>query len=392
MHLSMPRSLEDQVLATDAAATRNAGPVNYGSLPSVAYAVTDGGQLHWDHQLLTFSDSTFDQANFLGKKLWGAGKLSHLVLRQNGHVVSGAQVYLFQLPGLPTSGGVAYVKFGPLWRPVDTQPDTEMYRKTCEALIEEYAVRRRLCLTIVPGPDPVYGADQSRILGELGFLRHRDIKAAHRYLVNVSLTLSEQRKSLSSKWRYNLKKSEKNDLEVAFHRDDEARDAFRELHEEMRARKRYEEATWVDDYDALVEEIPERMQPTIALARHQGRPVASAIIGCIGDTAIYLFGGSSSEGLKLRAGYKLQWDIVRQLTQDPKVHWYDLDNDAYGNHGLRQFKSGLVGRRGIIYELPGEFEYCLDWRSRFAANLIQGLRGGRNLARKILGKEWAKFR
>ncbi|MEQ8824677.1 MAG: peptidoglycan bridge formation glycyltransferase FemA/FemB family protein [Filomicrobium sp.] len=353
------------------------------SYPDIEVLVTDGLSRQWDRDLTLFNDSVYDQANFLGEKLWGPNRLSQLVLKQNGQPIAAAQIFLFQVTR-DFGGGIAYAKFGPLWRPKGTKPNVTVYRLACQALIEEYAIRRKLCLTIAPGPDPVYGSQQVDVLNELGFVRKRDITAALRYMVDVNLDLAEQRKSLSSKWRYNLKKSEKNDIDVTFLQDDAARQAFRDLHEEMRARKNYKEKTWADEFDEVADKIPDKLRPNVVLARNEGRAVAGAVVGAIGDTAIYLFGGSSREGLDLRAGYLLQWEIIRKLTSDPDVRWYDLDNDAFGNPGLRQFKSGLVGRRGVIFELPGEFEYCCHRRSRITADLVQGLRQGRNLFQTTL--------
>lgn len=181
------------------------------------------------------------------------------------------------------------------------------------------------------------------VLEGLGFASKRDVAAPLRYMVDVSLDLDEQHKSLSSKLRYNLKKSEKNDIEVTFLQDDDARQAFRELHKKMRARKNYNEKTCVDEFDDLAGQIPEKLRPTVVLTRSHGRAIAGAVVGSIGDTAIYLFGGSSKEGLDLRSGYLLQWETIRNLTQDPCITWYDLDNGAFGNPDLRQLNRDSLG-------------------------------------------------
>lgn len=346
--------------------------------------VQDGADPRWDSTLSQFADASYDQSDFLAAHLWGERRLSKLTLTQDGKLIGAAQAFLFQLPHAIGAPGTAYVKFGPLWRLRDGTADIDNYAATCRALIAEYAIRRRLCLTIVPGADPIHGDAQQEVLADLGFARRRAVTASTRYLVDASLSEEDQRKSLSAKWRYNLKKAEQSQLDIRFCADTDAAPDFMRLHDDMRRRKSYRDATWVDDYLCLMPSIPQDLRPFVVLAYSGSEPVAGAVVGQVGDTAVYLFGGSNAKGLAMRAGYKLQWQIVCELMRRPCVRWYDLDNDASGNPGLRQFKAGLVGRAGKIYELPGEFEYCVDLRSRLVSDVIQTTRSARNMLRNAL--------
>ena len=62
------------------------------------------------------------------------------------------------------------------------------------------------------------------------------------------------------------------------------------------------------------------------------------------NRAFYLHGADGNASLELRAGYILQWAIVRWLKERSLCRWYDL-NGAMSSPGVRQFKRGLVGAR-----------------------------------------------
>ena len=339
----------------------------------VEITVTDGLMLGWDEIMGSFADALFDQTEVLGSRVWGEQRLSKLVVRRDGRPVGAAQAYLFQLPPFRQGPGVAYVRFGPVWRRKDAPADLANLRLTLEALVEEYVVKRRLCLTIVPQADPIHDESVTAVLEEFGFARRRDVPGGARYLVDLSLSLEEQRQSLGQKWRYNLKKAEKNNLDIRRLEGDEAVKAFMNLHGVMRSRKGYEDVSWVDEFPETYAAIPEAFRPSVFLAFADGTPTAGAIIGRIGDTATYFFGGTDERALKLRAGYALQWWIIDWLTREGQARWYDLDADS-GDPGLSQFKTGLIGKRGQAYSLRGEYDCCISPVSRAVSGVIQSVR------------------
>lgn len=60
------------------------------------------------------------------------------------------------------------------------------------------------------------------------------------------------------------------------------------------------------------------------------------------------------------------------MLHDQGVKWYDLGGNC-GNDGLRQFKSGIVGKHGVIKPLPGNFDRCNSASSLVLAKLAFGL-------------------
>lgn len=326
----------------------------------------------WDSLIGRFDDALYDHTAFLGADLWGEERLSHVTVERSGQIVGAAQVYVFQLPFLPSGAGIAYAKFAPLWQPKDQPTDIANLRLILEKLVEVYAHDGGFCLTIAPQADPDHLDTVVGELERLGFHWGRDVAAKRRYLVDCSLSEDEQRASLSQKWRYNLKKALKEDIAIEIVDGRAGVDAFMALHNAMRDRKNYEDFTWVDRLPALYTNMADEIQPTVIIASHDGTPTAGAVVGRIGRTATYLFGGTDQRALKLRAGYALQWWITNWLSEQD-VRWYDLDSDS-DNAGLKQFKGGLSGKRGHIVELPGEFDYCTSTASRIASGAIQSVR------------------
>ncbi len=326
----------------------------------------------WDALVAQFDDALYDHTAFLGADLWGDDRVTHIAVERDGLTVGAAQLFIFRPPLMRSGPGIAYAKFAPLWLRKDAANDESNLRLVLDAMVNRYAREQGLCLTIVPQADPDTCETVCAELDRLGFQMSRGIASEKRYLVDCTLTEDEQRASLSQKWRYNLKKALKEDLTIKIVDGLEGVDTFMGLHNAMRGRKNYADYTWVDRYPSIYEDMPAEMRPTVVVAYHEGTPTAGAVVGHLGRTATYLFGGTDDRALRLRAGYALQWWVTRWLSQQG-VRWYDLDSDS-NNAGLQQFKGGLTGKSGQIVTLPGEYDYCSNPASKVTAAAIQHLR------------------
>lgn len=336
----------------------------------------------FDRIASAFDDVHHEQTACYAVRHW-RGRDSHLMLRKDGAAVAGARVAIIALPLV--GRGLAFLRFGPFWRLAGAAPDPAVYRAMVEALVEEYSVRRGLCLTILPRPTPGHHAEECRWLREAGFVQRREIMDPERYLVDVSLDETAQMGSLEQKWRYNLRHALANGLDIRLCETAEEIAAFQSLYAEMMARKKFESTTPVHLTGTLIAGLPERLKPKLVLAYHEGRPVAGATIGLFGDTAYYMFGASAADALPLKAGYALHWWIARWLCQ-LGVRWYDLGGAAH-EPGLRQFKKGLVGKRGTLLAMEGEHDRWSGPVGRMAADLVfaardlqRRLRHGRHYA------------
>jgi hypothetical protein len=338
---------------------------------------------NWPEIMSGFADATYNQLHLYAGQVWGHGNLSHIALRQGSDIVAAAQIILQRVPLL--GRGVAFIKFGPLWRRKERAGDLGVLEAVLEAIKEEYGVRRKLMVTILPAPDPVHGEAVDEILAARGFLVRRQMSDPNRYLVDTQLGESQQLASLGQKWRYNLKKALKHGLEISTHHDLEGIARFMPIFRAMQERKAYDDKQASLALPAMISQLPPAQRPWVVIARHEGRDTAGCVVGAIGDTAYYLFGATDERALKLNAGYALQWKAIELLRLQSQVRWYDLGGEA-NDAGLRQFKKGLAGNAGKVVRFSGEFDFCADRISQFVVDQAFRLRDLRRRFRSFNGR------
>ncbi len=322
----------------------------------------------WDKIIAQFDDISFEQTAAFATERWGAHRLVCVTIERAGKVVGGACVIIFRLPGLRR--GVAYVKHGPVWRSRSSEVIYENYRSVIQQLCHKFCHEQGHALVVVPRPFPEILSREFEILREMGFESGRQSRDPMRYLVDLSLDTDDQLKSLGQKWRYNLKRAMANDLEIKWSDDDEAISEFIELHSEMVSRKNFNNTDPMGAVRSMQATLPSSLKPQTVLAYKSGRAIAGAVVMNCGDVSYYIFGASRDEALSLRAGYAIQWSILQKLKQQG-AKWYDLGGEA-GTGGLRQFKNGLAGKRGVILDTQSEVQYCRGFKSQMARTLVIG--------------------
>lgn len=349
------------------------------ALSSLGTCVEPIAHAAWDAQLDRFLDSSFEQSALYASGRWGAERVDAVEIRQAGRLIGGAVLVRLAPKGLPLD--VRFIKFGPLWRLAGQPADARAYRSVLYALVAEYGKRGGAALLILQRPGPTSGPVERAVMAELDFRPGRTMDDPNRYLVDATLPEAEQLASLDQKWRYNLKQANAAGLEV----NEEGADGFTDfagLHAAMIARKGDGASTdKVDLLPALREALAQPARPRLMMARKNGAPIAGAVFGLHGDTAYYLFGASSNYALPLKAGYAVQWAILDAI-RGSGVRWYDLGGEA-GENGLRQFKKGLVGKRGAIVELPSEFQWAASLRARLALSALSSAREAAALVERV---------
>lgn len=321
-------------------------------LTSEVDSVTDAA---WNEVVSQFQDGHYEQTpNYTSGRRHEES--SHLLLRDasTGTPVAGAQVAMYALPMMGRD--LALVRFGPFWRHRNHSTDFSIYQAAVSALIEEYCYKRGHCLTISPRPNPGFYRQECETLTEMGFALRRPLSVADHYLVDLSLDEDAQMNNFDKKWRWNLRHALSHNIEIRLGETPADIDILRELHAGMVARKQLHQAEMdlINTTAALVA-LPEPIRLQIVLAFHDGLPVHGAAIRILGDTAYSVQGASVEAGLKLKAGYALQWWILRWLSAQD-VRWYELGGTDDG--GVRRFKKGLIGKRGTILHMAGEFDRC----------------------------------
>ncbi len=334
----------------------------------------------WDDLISEFVDVTYDQTAAFSNLRWGEGRVSELMLVEDGEPAAGARIAILTQPGF--SRGLAYLRGGPFWRRRGAVPHPDRYRAAIEAIRIEYCLRRGHHLAITPRFHPEFALVEANVLRCAGFRARRVSPDPHRYFVNLSLDREQQMDSLDQGWRRNLRKALAHDLEMTLGDSEADIERFVSLNVSLKRRKRFHDQGHALLLPELARSLPPVLRPKIALAYHRGRPVAGAALLLAGDVAQYLFGGSDEAMLELNAGYALQWWLVGRLSSQG-YKWYDLGGESL-SEGLRRFKRGLVGKEGRVVEVNVDYESCGSTSGRVVAEMMFGMRAAKRFYMKLL--------
>lgn len=297
----------------------------------------------WSAMLDLFYDANLYQTWSYGRVRWGRRNLSHLVLRRNGEVLGMAQLRIVRLPRFRF--GIAYLRWGPVFHRRGGSVDIAVAASMARALREEYVSKRGLQLRILP--NAFAGSPRAELFESAfsGFGKEaRTSATTYRSLVlDLSPPLEELRKKLDKKWRNQLTRSEKNGLKVVEGSGTEDYRAFRQMYDQMWRRKAFETTVDVEEFGRIQEDLPELHRMRILICEQEGVPVAGIVASAMGDSAIYLLGATSDDGLSSKGAYLLQWSLIRWL-KESGTRWYDLGGiDPEKNPGVYHFKRGLSG-------------------------------------------------
>jgi hypothetical protein len=339
----------------------------------------------WDRTIAQFDEVCQEQLYTFAKSRWPSVEHEPVLFWRGGEVVGGSLMMLQPLP-LRLSA-LAVAKWGPMLAKADHPEKLDLYRAMIDALVADYAEKRRLMLSVLPRASlSPFNAEYDH-LTQRGFARGSELGFPNRYIVNLRLTDDEQRKSFEQKWRYHLKKSEKEDL--AFEHGTASRlSEFAALYGKMLDRKKFADHSAYDTVSSLMVMPNDVLRPELFFIRHAGEVIAGAIIFKAGDRAVYLYGATNDKALPLRAGYFMHWHIIRWLRDNTPARWYDLGGTD-GFHGLHQFKKGMVGDAGVIQPVPPVANYASHWWPRFAGNAAFFARDSVQMLKRELDKRRA---
>jgi lipid II:glycine glycyltransferase (peptidoglycan interpeptide bridge formation enzyme) len=297
----------------------------------------------WSKMLDLFDDANIYQTSAYGGVRWGEKSLSRLVLKRDGEVLGMAQIRIIR--PTPLKFGMAYLRWGPLWerrgRPLDSEVPTRMAR----AIEDEYVDKRKLFLRILPNAFAGSSRATTMQAAFCGFTPE-PLDAGNTYrtfVLDLKPSLDELRKSLDPKWRNKLSGAEKNGLKVIAGNGSAEYHAFCGIYNQMRKRKKFETTVDADEFGRIQETLAESQRMRILICENRGVPVAGVVASAMGDSAIYLLGATSEDGLKSKGAYLLHWTMIQWLKR-VGIRWYDLGGiDPDGNPGVYSFKRGFSG-------------------------------------------------
>lgn len=308
----------------------------------------------WEQTVAGFDGACQEQLLTFARNRWPALRQEPVLFEDRGEVVGGCLMMIQPLP--LRVAAIAIAKWGPMLADVRRPDALAIYGAMIDALVEEFARKRRLMVSVLPHAALGGRNEEFAQLLHRGFRPGARLRFPDRYIVNLRLSDEDQRKSLEQKWRYHLNKSEKAGLSFE-HGGADRLPEFDALYEQMVDRKKFPDHSAYETVPALMAIEDDRLRPELFFVRHEGEIIAGAIIFKAGHRAVYLYGATNEKALPLRAGYFLHWHIIRWLRDNTSADWYDLGGTD-GFHGLHQFKKGMVGSAGIISAIPAVGNYA----------------------------------
>jgi lipid II:glycine glycyltransferase (peptidoglycan interpeptide bridge formation enzyme) len=326
----------------------------------------------WHRILEKFDDANIYQTWSYETIRSGKKKLSHLLLKKNGEVVAAAQARITKIPF--TNLGVAYIRWGPLWRRRGEISDPELLAEALRALRNEYVCGRKLIVRILPLLFDDVSDLFDQVLVQEGFIRSTSEDPQRTLLVDLNHSLAELRKGLDQKWRNRLNRSERNNLRVIEGSSDSLFGLFLEIYGEMHKRKKFLETSDVRQFRLIQSDLPDSLKMKILIALSDGAPVAGVICSGIGDMGVYVFGGTSDRGLSAQGSYLLQWKALNWLKEQGAT-WYNLHGiNPLTNLGSYHFKKGLCGKNGKDVRFLGTYDTYDNVTSRCIFEQVDSLR------------------
>lgn len=311
----------------------------------------------WSVLLKQFQDANIYQTWSYGKVAWRENNLSHLLIKdENNNIVCMAQLGITKVPII--KAGIATLYWGPLWRLRGREYDMNMFDFVIKVLRDEYSKKRHLNMRIYPY---IYSNDVNINELHVNLLEQGFQHTQTPYktlLINLKLSLDELRKGLVPRWRTDLNRSEKNDLEVIEGDSIELYDEFERIYEEMLANKQFLSFADPDMFRTIQQDLPGDIKIKTLISRYDGASVSAALTSHIGNTGLGIFWASNALGRKMNAAYQLQWKTMEILKTNGCLY-YDIGGiDFETNPGSYRFKTGLAGKNGVEVQLIGKYDIC----------------------------------
>ena len=327
----------------------------------------------WPQLVSTFTDANIYQVWQLAEPGRRADDTSRLVLKQGDDVVAAAEVRLFCVP--LTRRGVAYLRWGPLWKRDGRSPDPEVFRLALRAVRNEYVERRGMVLRLNPRLFVDEHAERVAMLSQEGYALLAQTGREQTLIIDLSPTLDQLRSGMDKKWRNHLSKSEREGLTLVSGTNDALFEEFAPLYEEMLQRKQFAPTSDFARHRRIQAALPEHLKMGVIIARHEGRACAGAVYSSMGDTALYLFGATNDAGLRTSGSYLVQWELLNALKRRG-VREYDLHGiNAETNPGTYRFKKGLAGKHGREATFIGPSQSFERSLTNYSLLLAERLRG-----------------
>jgi hypothetical protein len=160
----------------------------------------------------------------------------------------------------------------------------------------------------------------------------------HGHVLDLSVGLEQLFGQFSDTSRRNIRKAEKQGVEVGFENTLEALQDFYRMNCMTRQRHGLPPQPW-HFFENVHREIIARGMGITAMARHEGKPVSANVYFHFGDKALFKFGASDKRYQHLRAGNLVMWEAIR-FYAGKGCKCISFGRTEPENKGLRRFKEG----------------------------------------------------
>jgi lipid II:glycine glycyltransferase (peptidoglycan interpeptide bridge formation enzyme) len=334
----------------------------------------------WYEILSKFGDANIYQTWAYGTARFGANNISHLVLKRDRQIVAAVQLRIIRIS--PVNVGIAYVRWGPLWRRRDLEYTVEDFRQMIIALKREYVDRRGFFLRLIPNETELCQDELRPILENVGFKWHQsDYRTLY---LNLRTPLEEIRSNMSKNWRKHLNKAERRGMMVVEGANDCLFENVYKLYGELLSRKRFEPGIKIEEYRKLQNILPDSFKMHIMVCEYEKRPIAGLVGSSIGDVGIELIAATGDDGLEFGGSYLLRWKMLEYL-KNSGCQFYNLNGvNPERNPGGYQFKSGLCAKNGLDVKFLGTFEAYKSPLDYLAVGMGETLRKSYHKANRFI--------
>jgi hypothetical protein len=320
--------------------------------PGYSAEVDETGKTEWHTLLFAFDDASFYQTWSYGETIWGARELSHIVLRRDGRPAALAQLRILRVPVLRS--GIAYLNWGPLWRPAQDHGHFLHLKNMVRALRNEYVEKRGMILRIQPKIiDSGENREVKGVFLEEGYVLSPD--PTRTYLVDLRPSLEQIRKNLSRSWKRSLVFAEKQNLMVIAASEPDHYRKVLDIYSQMKTRKRFFGNTQMTVLRAQ-EDLPDELKLKILLCLQGHETVATLGWSSLGMICMPLIGATGNQGLTSKASFLLWWELIK----DAKSRHADYCDTATVHEGRNPgghfFKQGLAGKDARESRYIGRFD------------------------------------
>lgn len=294
----------------------------------------------------------------------GAESRYVLVSQGDGEPIGLANLRIKPLPLLPM--GIAMIAQGP----VMLAQGGISSGAVIAALQQQFAARQRLTLRINPPVTLGTPFETPAIFSEV------DGKGYETFLIDIAPDEEALRAKLNGKWRTDLRRGERGDVQITRSSDPEDFRKFQPLLTDLAKAKGFTAPQDAEFFAKVAAKAAAPEKIAIHLAWHEGRLVGGHIGAFSGNMAVYLLGATNDEGRSLRASFLLQWAVIG-YAKELGIGLYDLGGtDEADNPDVFRFKKRMGGQH---YMGPAMVEAQAGWPSgaivKYAERLYSRLRG-----------------